>query len=237
MVPLTYIKLNGDSIYKQLQLEEALLRAHTENICLVNFGSSPSAIVMGISSPVEDHLNINEVKKNELKVIKRFSGGGTVLVDENTFFATFIFNQDALDIQPFPEPILNWSESFYRSVFPFADFSLKENDFVLGEKKIGGNAKYIRKDRWLLHTSFLWDYNSEKMQCLKTPTKRPDYRKNRNHLEFLTCLNKHFESKELLVEHFEKALYQSFSIEKRYESYPDFYLEKPHRKSTEYLKI
>jgi len=62
MKKINLIQLKGCPIFKQLQLEEALLRGNQENYCLVNAGSSQEAIVMGISSKVEDHLDLERVK-------------------------------------------------------------------------------------------------------------------------------------------------------------------------------
>lgn len=235
--PLTLISLKNIPIFKQLQLEEALLRGHEENYCLINSGSKEKAIVMGISSPIDDHLDKEHLQKENLPIIKRFSGGGTVFVDENTLFVTFIFNESAMPIQAFPEPILKWSESFYRDVFKSSSFALKENDFVFGDQKFGGNAKYIRKNRWLLHTSFLWDYDVKKMQALKLPSKRPSYRKERDHAQFLTPLKAHFESKERLIHQIESQLLKHFKVKKVIQQYPKESLQTPHRKTTTFLTL
>ena len=128
-----------------------------------------------------------------------------MLVDENTSFLTFICNEDILvqneglqekEILNFPRPIMDWTEKVYRGGFDRImgttnhNFSLRENDYVFGEKKFGGNAQSISKDRWLHHTSNLWKYNSELMKkYLLMPEKRPDYRKDRGHDAFLCGLS------------------------------------------------
>lgn len=67
-------------------------------------------------------------------------------------------------------------------------FRLREHDYVIGDKKIGGNAQTITKDRWVHHTSFLWDFTNENMAYLQLPKKRPEYRQNRDHNDFLRKL-------------------------------------------------
>lgn len=69
-----------------------------------------------------------------------------------------------------------------------AEFTLLENDFTFGGQKIAGNAQAISAKRWLQHTSFLWDYQKERMQLLQEPAKRPKYRGERKHGSFLTPL-------------------------------------------------
>ena len=51
------------------------------------------SIVMGLSGKVEKLINVEKAKELKLPVIKRFSGGGTVVVDNSTFCLTFILNK------------------------------------------------------------------------------------------------------------------------------------------------
>ena len=49
-------------------------------------------------------------------------------------------------------------------------------DYVFGDRKFGGNAQAITRGRWLHHTSFLWDYQPQRMALLQHPSKTPEYR-------------------------------------------------------------
>jgi lipoate-protein ligase A len=167
---------------------------------------------MGISGQPETLLNLNSVRKDQIPVIKRFSGGGTVIVDENTLFITFILSKEHLDVHPFPEPILRWSADLYRDAWQIPHFQLKENDYCIGEKKCGGNAQYIKKDRWLHHTSFLWDYSDANMAHLQLPTKRPKYREDRGHREFLLRMKEHAPSPNSLIEKVKESLVKQLYI-------------------------
>jgi len=51
-----------------------------------------------------------------IPLIKRFSGGGTVVVDHNCHVVSFVVNQTALpNVKMFPRNIMQWTELFYRS--------------------------------------------------------------------------------------------------------------------------
>ncbi|MBS0615145.1 MAG: lipoate--protein ligase family protein [Verrucomicrobia bacterium] len=201
---MNILSYQGMPIAEQLKIEEELLRHDTQNICLINEGTPPT-IVMGISGKAEELVDQTAAEKQGIPVIRRFSGGGTVIVDEETIFVTFIFNTDVHDFPAYPEPILRWAGNRYQDIFGI--ISLRENDFVIGEKKCGGNALYIRKNRWLLHTSFLWDYKPERMALLHHPKKTPTYRSGRNHEEFCTRLSTHFaHSKRKWLEAFEESV-------------------------------
>lgn len=95
--------ISSTTIYRQLMIEEALLRTNQNNWydgfyqlsssrCLVNEHLNPS-IVMGLSGKKENLINIEKAKALKLPVIKRFSGGGTVVVDDSTFCLTFILSK------------------------------------------------------------------------------------------------------------------------------------------------
>ncbi len=189
--PIHLLRLEACPIWEQLRIEEALIRADERNWCVVNNGS-PKAIVMGISGKANQLLDLSRLRESPIPVIRRFSGGGTVVVDANTLFTTFICNHSALPIQPcYPEPIMRWTEAFYSPLLP-PKFRLMENDYVIGAHKFGGNAQYLRKNRWLHHSSMLWDYCPINMQYLLLPEKRPKYREDRTHDVFLSRLSEHF---------------------------------------------
>ncbi len=230
---LHFIQLANTPIFEQLQLEEALLRTDERNFCLVNIGS-PRAIVMGISGNPAQLLDIEKVKKDQIPVFQRFSGGGTVIVDEQTLFITFICSKGAVDVSPFPEPLLRWSADLYTSAWKIPAFSLKENDYVVENRKCGGNAQYLKKERWLHHTSFLWDYSPENMEYLLLPQKRPRYRQDRSHAEFLCRLKELALDPQDLIEQLRNELVKRFYIQ-------DFDLNQwqasSHRKATRSMTI
>jgi lipoate-protein ligase A len=225
------LRLNNMPIFRQLQLEEALLRTDERNWFLINQGSPP-AIVMGISGQPTQLLEAAEVFKQEIPVIKRFSGGGTVVIDPHTLFTTWIGNRELLDIPCFPEPLMRWSGEFYAQALQHPAFSLRENDYLLHERKCGGNAQYIRKARWLHHTSFLWDYDPSKMRCLKMPSRTPNYRAGRSHEEFICRLKDHFSSSEHIVDGLMRELSRRYNVIEMPTEAIDTLLTRPFRQTT-----
>ena len=228
--------LDQEPILNQLQIEEALLRVDSENWCIINRGSSP-AIVMGISGKPESLIDIERYQKHPIPVIRRFSGGGTVVVDENTLFISFIFSKKSLDFGMSSQEVLRWSEEFYKPVFLPHPFVCQENDYTIAERKIGGNAHYFTKERWLHHTTFLWDYNPQLMALLQFPEKRPEYRLLRSHEEFITRLQLYYPSIESLVETCIFELGRHFSVTERTKEECLAIMHKPHRKSLEVIQL
>lgn len=231
---LLLLDLADVPILEQLQLEEALLRADTRNWCLINTGAPP-AIVMGISGKEEELLELSKVKSNPIPVIRRFSGGGTVVVDPGTLFVTFICNSDAVSVPCYPRHVMKWSEKVYQPVFSGHDFGARENDYVLGDKKFGGNAQYMCKGRWLHHSSLLWDFEVARMEYLKIPKKAPEYRQGRGHGEFLCGLRESFPEKEMLRGSVIENLHNHFAVDCVELEAAQEALTLPHRQATKLI--
>lgn len=236
---IKYLPLRGIHIFDQLRFEEILLRHTKDNWFIYNFGHRRPTIVLGMSGKVNELLHTHKVARDKVQMIRRYTGGGTVVVDESTIFSTLIMNNKEADTAPYPREIMNWSEKFvYGPLFAdvlskkksqnnnnnnkntnnnlessTAKFSLREHDYTIGDMKIGGNAQTITKDRWVHHTSFLWDYNPAKMEYLKLPAKRPQYRSDRHHNSFLTRLKLHMSSREEFEGLIVKTLEENYNIE------------------------
>ena len=207
------VRTSGLCILRQLRLEEKLLRSPgAGNWCLLNDGTPDRSVVLGISGKPHQLVDVRRALDDGVRVIKRFSGGGTVIVDRDTQFVTLVMNAAAVpDLALFPRQITDWTGSLYggRPHGVFADvpgWQLRENDYVIGERKVGGNAQSISKDRWLHHTSFLWDFREETMKYLTNPAKQPRYRANRSHSDFLAPLKTYLPDRNALATRIEAAL-------------------------------
>mmetsp|Transcript_22048 Transcript_22048/g.48385 ORF Transcript_22048/g.48385 Transcript_22048/m.48385 type:complete len:262 (-) Transcript_22048:219-1004(-) len=202
------LRLRQVPILHQLRLEEALLRVSKDNWLIVNDGTPEPAVVMGISGKIRELVNVEKALRDQIPVIKRYSGGGTVVVDSDTVFASLVFNSNSVPELPssFPREIMSWTEGLYRPAFSplgessSASFALREHDYVMGQHKFGGNAQCITKARWVHHTSFLWDYQRANMEYLLHPPKAPDYREGRSHEHFLCKLKEHLQCRRTFLE-------------------------------------
>ncbi len=219
-------------IFKQLQLEEALLRNCKKNVCIIN-SEVPEAVVLGISRNPEEDLHLPALKTDNIPIIKRYSGGGTVFVDKNSLFVTWIIN--STEPMSSSQDLMNWTYSIYSPMFP-EEFSINENDYTFGEKKIAGNAQYIQRFRWVHHTTFLWDMDIDKLaRYLPVPKKQPSYRKQRLHQDFLTTIQPWFPTKESFFDKVQESASSIFLWEDLSEHELRQLFEKPHRKSTKLL--
>ncbi|WVZ61010.1 LOW QUALITY PROTEIN: hypothetical protein U9M48_010951 [Paspalum notatum var. saurae] len=181
------VNMSGMPILRQLQVEECLLRRTTDNWCIINDGTAPPSIVLGSRGSVLEFVEIQSVLRDRVPVVKRFSRGGTVVVDHGTVFVTLICNHRAVaGLESFPRDIMSWSSQLYGKVL-----------CVSSHSKFGGNAQYIATKRWLHHTSFLWDYDN--MDYLKIPKCAPEYRLGRSHTDFLCRMKDYIPSRSFFL--------------------------------------
>jgi lipoate-protein ligase A len=192
---------------------------------------------MGISGKPEELIHSEKTRGFGYPVIQRFSGGGTVIVDANTLFVSFICNKKDCASTAYPEQILRWTEQVFKESFSIQGFSLRENDFVINHLKCGGNAQYITKDRWVQHTSFLWDFCPKNMECLLHPKKTPTYREGRSHQEFLCTLKSLFPSKEAFFDSLISCLSKKYNAAHCKENIINSHLEEGARISSRYIDL
>ena len=230
------LELNQCPIFKQLQIEESLLRTDQSNWCVINHGAPP-AIVFGLSGKPADFIDLNQITKTPIPLVKRYSGGGTVVVDQDTLFISFIFQKELIPKPCYPESILRWSEEFYRLVFPINTFELKEHDYAIGNRKCGGNAQYLQKTRFVHHTTWLWDFQKTYMDLLLLPAKTPKYRQGRSHELFLCRLKDYLSSKQHFLDQVKQLLSRLYQIEQKTEKDILPFLDKDHRKTTSLFKL
>ncbi|XP_042420794.1 uncharacterized protein LOC122008934 [Zingiber officinale] len=93
---MNLLRMTTVPILEQLYLEERLLRSSTENWCIINHGTSLPTIVMGISGRPSELVELKSVLRYQIPVIRRFSGGGTVIIDNVTLFVSLICNKNAI---------------------------------------------------------------------------------------------------------------------------------------------
>jgi len=183
------------SIWDQLLLEEGLHRAENipddkKNWCILNqCETQQPTIVLGYSGKINKLVNIEEQQMRGVPMLRRFTGGGTVIIDHNTLFISWLLGDSVLPhVRPYPKSIMTWSGEFYSAAMRgigVNNFELRADDYVVGDLKIGGNAQAISGKKWLHHTSFLWDFDDDSMKVLQIPEKRPTYRGSRSHSQFL----------------------------------------------------
>tara|TARA_B110000091_G_scaffold129963_1_gene139492 strand:+ start:399 stop:1256 length:858 start_codon:yes stop_codon:yes gene_type:complete len=243
-------------IFEQLRLEEALYRADSHNWLLINDGGlarpQPS-VVLGISGKPHQMCHAARVKQERVPLYRRFTGGGTVVVGKGTTFVSFIGNKTSLPEQctKGPRELMKWSGEWYSAALHRCGvdvnaanskrhtFALRENDYVLGNRKFAGNAQGLSRERFVHHTSILWNFKTEDMNLLQNPDKQPEYRQHRDHHEFLIPLSETMKDQQALPEALIQEMadghgfdIENIDVEENHGMFVDLLSQKHHKSSS-----
>lgn len=96
-------------IYFNLAAEEFLLKNRPENILML-WQNTPS-VVLGKHQRVETEINLTYVKDKQIRIARRYSGGGTVYHDLGNLNLTFIENTNVPDFEKYTRKTLEFLNS------------------------------------------------------------------------------------------------------------------------------
>lgn len=148
-------------------------------------------VVLGRTGKAGDDVKAADARRDRVPVLRRFSGGGTVLQGPGCLNYSLIISKDR-------DPALNdlrksyaWilgkviaalGRSGVRAVFrPISDLAVPD-----GEKKFSGNAQHRGRRFILHHGTILYAFDLEKIErYLAIPREVPEYRRKRGHLDFV----------------------------------------------------
>ena len=149
-----------------LAAEQFLFSKKGEDYLLL-YLNDPSVII-GSNQAVLNEVNIDFCIDNNIRIIRRMSGGGAVYHDSGNFNFAFIRDQrDAPLSAAFLEPVV---KVLHRMNIPVAIG--KRKDLWLNGFKISGTASHISRGRELHHGTLLYDSNLQMLQRALTSDDR-----------------------------------------------------------------
>lgn len=141
--------------YFNLALEEYVLTNFTDDIFMLWINNP--AIIVGKNQNTLGEINADYVKKHNIPVVRRLSGGGAVFHDPGNINFTFIMpntDDSFTNFKKYTEPIID----VLANLGVEAKLSGR-NDLTIDERKFSGNAQYIYKGRILHHGTLLFSSN------------------------------------------------------------------------------
>ncbi|MBN2504596.1 MAG: lipoate--protein ligase [Bacilli bacterium] len=123
-------------------------------------------VIFGRNQLIENEVNLDFVKRNNIEYYRRKSGGGCVYADMSNIMFSFItptFNRDFVF-----DNYLNKVVSVLQSLGVPAEFSGR-NDILVEGHKVSGNAFYRVNDRSVVHGTMLFDTDLSIMVKAITP--------------------------------------------------------------------
>jgi lipoate-protein ligase A len=148
----------SSNAYFNIASEEYLLqRFPTEDLFLLYVNAA--SIIVGKFQNTLAEINLDYVEENNIKVVRRMSGGGAVYHDLgnlNFSFHTLLGQKDFGDFSFFTQPVLNMLHELE------VPAELKgRNDLLVDDKKFSGNAKFARQGKMIQHGTILFDSEME----------------------------------------------------------------------------
>ena len=146
------------------------------------------AVILGRNNKAVTEVNEPICKKEGIPILKRASGGGTVLLGPGCLcYSLFIptTHPSCLTITETNTFVMNSHKEALQSFSP--DILVKGvTDLTLNSFKFSGNAQRRKRDYILFHGTFLYNFDLSMISaCLQFPSKVPDYRQERSHDNFV----------------------------------------------------
>lgn len=160
---------------------------------ILRFWESPSVfVVLGRIGKEHDDVDLAATRKDKIPVLRRTSGGGTVVQGPGCLNYSLILSKETdpaiADLRKSYQWIsqkiitalkMSGVDAAFR---PISDIALSFN-----EKKFSGNAQRRGKNFILHHGTILYGFDLDLIaRYLKMPKDIPEYRRNRPHSDFVT---------------------------------------------------
>lgn len=183
---------------ENIHYDEVLLQLSEKNPqreILRLWESSQDFIVLGCICDVETDVNGQAIEQKPIPILRRASGGGTVLQGPGCLNYSLILSKKTegmADLRKSYDIILHKVVQALAAidvdamVFPISDIALS-----LNHKKISGNAQKRGRHCFLHHGTLLYDYDLKMIeQYLRYPPSVPQYRDNRDHSDFIVNIKR-----------------------------------------------
>ena len=151
-------------------------------------------VVLGYSNKPEEEAHLHFCEKNKIPVLRRISGGGTILQGPGCLNYSLILkikNHAGLEsVTSTNRFVMQKHAKALSGLLKQAVEVSGHTDLTLNRLKFSGNAQRRKRNAVLFHGTFLLQFDMTLIEkTLKIPPKQPAYRNNRPHREFLMNLD------------------------------------------------
>jgi lipoate-protein ligase A len=192
---MDFLELTLPTLPENLALDEALLlQADTGaggEVLRVWEWTMP-AVVLGAGSRLPLEVNEAACQADGVPILRRASGGSAVLLGKGCLCYSLILAYDRLpalrEVRPSFAYILGQVREALLDLAPGIE-QAGISDLVAGRRKFSGNSQQRKRHFLLHHGTLLYAFNIELIgRYLRMPSRQPEYRQGREHLEFLVNL-------------------------------------------------
>jgi lipoate-protein ligase A len=187
------LEYTGPTAAENLAWEEALL-LHAEESggpeLLRLWELEQPAVVLGAGGCVAAEVCREHCQADGIPILRRASGGGTVLLGPGCLCFTLVLRYDRApllhDIRRSFAYVL---ERIIAALAPEVRLHLQGSDLTLDDRKVSGNAQQRKRRYFLHHGTLLYAVQvADYARYLLPPPRQPEYRRQRPHQQFVTNL-------------------------------------------------
>lgn len=201
---MIYIESKSTDPYFNLALEEYVFEQMNKEQDVFMLWQNENTIVVGKNQNTLEEINQEAVKRQDIHVVRRLSGGGAVYHDSGNLNFTFIVDSrhgESFNFQMFALPVVKALKKFGVR----AEFNGR-NDITIDGLKFSGNSQYMKHGRLLHHGCIMLDSNLEKVaDALKVKISKFESKGIKSVRSRVTTINAHTE-RHISMEEFKKAL-------------------------------
>jgi len=189
-----FLELTLPTLAENLALDEALLLEAEESggeVLRLSEWPQP-AVVLGAGCRLGQAVDEAACKRDGVPILRRSSGGGTVLLGPGCLIYSLILSYDRepalAEVRPSYAYILGQIRDALGELVPGIEHA-GTSDLAIGGRKFSGNAQQRKRTHLLHHGTLLYAFDAtlvERYLCM--PDRQPDYRARRRHDEFLVNL-------------------------------------------------
>lgn len=194
---MKYLDLTLSTPAEDLALDEALLDAceasESATGVLRFYQTVVPCVVLGYGNRREAEVNLAACAAEGVPVLRRISGGGTVVLGRGCLAYALVLPIAAAPDLASVTGTNRWvMERHRRWLAEETGLPIEvrgHTDLTVGDRKFGGNAQRRRRRMLLFHGTFLLDFDLGRIaRLLRLPPVRPTYRGDRDHGSFVANL-------------------------------------------------
>jgi len=167
---MRYIVLKGDQGARHLSfylaMEEYVARHIDEDDLFFMWQVRPT-VIFGRNQSLENEVNVDYCRANEIEMYRRKSGGGCVYADMGNVMLSYISKEENVGLT------FNRFINMLLLVLRRMDIEAtgtSHNDVMIGDRKVCGTAFYHIPGRSIVHSTMLYDTNMDHMLNAITPS-------------------------------------------------------------------
>ena len=192
---MQFLDISLDTMSENLALDEALLLQGEvgQGGEVVRTWEWPRpAVVLGAGGRLAEDVNEAACQADKVPILRRSSGGGTVLLGAGCLLYSLVLAYDRAaaltDIRHSYCYIFDRIRAALADAVPGIE-CVGTSDLAIATRKFSGNAQQRKRQYLLHHGSLLYAFNLDGVsRYLRAPARQPEYRRGREHGDFLTNL-------------------------------------------------